>query len=128
MQTVVLIIHVLISVSLIAVVMLQKSEGGGLGLGGGGGGGMSGLMTGRSTANLLTRTTSVLFAAFLMTSIVLALLAARERGAAAGSILDKLAPSGAATAQHSAPAAPTGAPAKPSAPAAPAAPSVPLAK
>ena len=46
--------------------MLQKSEGGALGMGGGG---MSGFMTGRSTANLLTRTTAILGAAFFASSI-----------------------------------------------------------
>jgi len=49
------VVHVLIAVALIGVVLLQKSEGGALGMGGGG---MSGFMTGRSTSNLLTRTTA----------------------------------------------------------------------
>jgi preprotein translocase subunit SecG len=53
------------------VVLLQKSEGGALGMGGGG---MSGFMTGRSTANLLTRTTAVLAALFFLTSIFLVML------------------------------------------------------
>src|SRR5882672_8346048 len=62
------VVHVLIALALIGVVMLQKSEGGALGMGGGG---MSGFMTGRSTANLLTRTTAILAVAFFVTSIVL---------------------------------------------------------
>ena len=62
MITVVLVIHLLIAVALIGVVLLQKSEGGALGMGGGG---MSGFMTGRSTANLLTRTTAILAALLL---------------------------------------------------------------
>ena len=62
------IVHLLIALALIGVVMLQKSEGGALGMGGGG---MSGFMTGRSTANLLTRTTAILGAAFFATSILL---------------------------------------------------------
>src|SRR5260370_33149989 len=61
--------HVLIALALIGVVMLQKSEGGALGMGGGGG--MSGFMTGRSTANLLTRTTAILAVIFFRTSIIL---------------------------------------------------------
>ena len=65
------IVHLLIALALIGVVMLQKSEGGALGMGGGG---MSGFMTGRSTANLLTRTTAILGAAFFATSILLVLL------------------------------------------------------
>src|SRR5258707_7571856 len=63
------VVHVLIALALIAVVLLQKSEGGALGMGGGGG--MSGFMTGRSTANLLTRTTAILAVAFFVTSIIL---------------------------------------------------------
>jgi preprotein translocase subunit SecG len=65
------VIHVLIALALIGVVMLQKSEGGALGMGGGG---MSGFMTGRSTANLLTRTTAILAALFFATSILLVTL------------------------------------------------------
>jgi preprotein translocase subunit SecG len=62
------VIHVLIAIALVGVVLLQKSEGGALGMGGGG---MSGFMTGRSTANLLTRTTAVLAVMFFLTSILL---------------------------------------------------------
>ncbi len=74
MTTIVLVIHVMIAVTLVVVVLLQRSEGGGLGIGGGGGS-MGGLMSGRGTANLLTRSTAVLAACFMVTSIVLALLA-----------------------------------------------------
>ena len=78
------IVHVLIALALIGVVMLQKSEGGALGMGGGG---MSGFMTGRSTANLLTRTTAILGAAFFATSILLVLLSQSNR--APRSIIDQ---------------------------------------
>jgi preprotein translocase subunit SecG len=75
MQTVVIIIHLMIVATLIATVLLQKSEGGGLGIGGGGGG----LMSGRGTANLLTRTTGFLAAGFFVTSLFLSWLAAHDR-------------------------------------------------
>ncbi len=77
MITVVLVIHLLIALALIGTVLLQRSEGGGLGIGGGGGGGggMSGFLTGRGTANLLTRTTAGLAAAFMATSLILTILA-----------------------------------------------------
>ncbi|MBI3452854.1 MAG: preprotein translocase subunit SecG [Rhodospirillales bacterium] len=80
MITVVIVIHLLISIALIVLVLLQRSEGGGLGIGGGGGGG--GFMTARGTANLLTRATAVLAAVFMVTSLVLVMLAGggRERG------------------------------------------------
>jgi preprotein translocase subunit SecG len=75
MINVVLAIHLMLAIGLIGVVLLQKSEGGGLGIGGGGGGGMGGFLSGRGTANLLTRTTAVLAALFMVTSIVLSILA-----------------------------------------------------
>src|SRR5690349_10134329 len=71
------IVHILIAVSLIGVVLLQKSEGGALGMGGGG---MSGFMTGRTTANLLTRTTAILAAGFFVTSILLVILSSPVKG------------------------------------------------
>lgn len=74
MVTVVLIIHIMIAAGLVAVVLLQRSEGGALGIGGGGGG----FLTGRGTANLLTRTTAGLAAAFFLTSMILTLMAQRE--------------------------------------------------
>ena len=78
MTTVLLVIHILLALALIGVVLLQRSEGGGLGIGGGGGGGgggMGGFLTGRGTANLLTRTTAILAACFMLTSITLTILA-----------------------------------------------------
>jgi preprotein translocase subunit SecG len=71
MSNVVLVIHLLLALALIGVVLLQRSEGGGLGIGGGGGGGMSGFLTGSSTKNLLTRTTAILAACFMVTSLLL---------------------------------------------------------
>ncbi len=132
---VLLVIHVMVAISLVGVVLLQKSEGGALGIGGGG---MSGFMTGRSTANLLTRATAILAAAFFTTSILLVVMHNRAR--APVSIIDQGAPTmparpviPAAPTTPTAPAAPAksspAAPAKPAAPAAPApaTPSVPLA-
>lgn len=76
MATVLLVIHLLIAAGLVGVVLLQRSEGGALGIGGGGGG----FMTGRGTANLLTKITAVLAGLFFMTSIGLTLLALQGRG------------------------------------------------
>jgi preprotein translocase subunit SecG len=77
MATVLLVVHLLIAAGLVGVVLLQRSEGGALGIGGGGGGGF---MTGRGTANLLTRATAVLAGRFFLTSIGLTLLALQGRG------------------------------------------------
>ena len=70
METLVLTIHILIAVALVLVVLLQRSEGGGLGIGGGGG-----FMTARGTANLMTRTTTILAFGFFTTTIILAIMA-----------------------------------------------------
>ena len=114
MTTVLLVIHILLALALIGVVLLQRSEGGGLGIGGGGGGGgggMGGFLTGRGTANLLTRTTAILAAGFMLTSITLTILAG---GGQPRSILDSL-PSDAPASSVPAPAAPP-APTEPSVP------------
>jgi preprotein translocase subunit SecG len=74
MQTVVIVIHLMIVATLIATVLLQKSEGGGLGMGGG-----AGFMSSRGTANLLSRTTSVLAVGFFLTSLFLSWLASYDR-------------------------------------------------
>ena len=71
MQTVLIVIHLLVVLSLIGVVLLQKSEGGALGMGGGGGG----FMTSRGTSNMLTRATAILAAVFFATSLLLSILA-----------------------------------------------------
>jgi preprotein translocase subunit SecG len=76
MTTVVLLVHLLVAAALVGVVLLQRSEGGALGIGSGGGAG--GFLTGRGTANLLTRATAILAAAFFATSVILSLLAQRS--------------------------------------------------
>ena len=72
MTTVLLIIHLFVTIALIGVVLIQRSEGGGLGVGSSQG--MGAFMGGRGTANLLTRTTAVLAALFFTLSLSLALL------------------------------------------------------
>src|SRR3954471_12826497 len=77
MLTLLLVIHIMLAVALIGVVLMQRTDGSGslgsLGGGGGGGGGM-GLLSGRAQANLLTRTTGILAAGFMLTSIILAVV------------------------------------------------------
>ncbi|MBP6012085.1 MAG: preprotein translocase subunit SecG [Alphaproteobacteria bacterium] len=73
MFAVLITVQVVVCIAMIGVILLQRSEGGGLGLGTGGG--VGGLMTGRGTANALTRTTVILAAIFISTSIALALVA-----------------------------------------------------
>jgi preprotein translocase subunit SecG len=115
------VVHVLIALALVGVVLLQKSEGGALGMGGGG---MSGFMTGRSTANVLTRTTMILAVLFFVTSLALVLVG--NSGRAPRSVIDQGGP-GPATPFAPGPPAPQ-VPAAPPAPSAPAEPSAPLAR
>ncbi|MEJ0046374.1 MAG: preprotein translocase subunit SecG [Rhodospirillales bacterium] len=68
--------HLFVTLAMIGVVLIQRSEGGGLGIGTTQG--MGAFMTGRGTANLLTRTTAILAAAFFAISLTLAIL---SRGA-----------------------------------------------
>jgi preprotein translocase subunit SecG len=108
LTSVLLIIHLFVTVALIGVVLLQRSEGGGLGIGSSQG--MGAFMGGRGTANLLTRTTAILAAIFMGLSLVLALLN-RGTSAPVRSILDT-------PAQPTAPVAPPPPPA-PKGPSAP---------
>ena len=99
MTTVLLIVHLFVTLALIGVVLIQRSEGGGLGIGTTQG--MGGFMSGRGTTNLLTRTTAILGTAFFALSLTLALL---NRGTVGGgrSLLDT--PPATAPAPGSAPA------------------------
>ncbi len=108
MTTVLLIIHLFVTLALIGVVLIQRSEGGGLGIGSSQG--MGAFMGGRGTANLLTRTTAILAAIFMGLSLTLALL---NRGTSAPVPVDP-GYAGAADAPRSAPPPP--APKGPSAP------------
>jgi preprotein translocase subunit SecG len=127
MLTVVIVIHLMLVLGLIGVVLLQKSEGGGLVSS------TSGFMTGRGTANVLTRTTALLAVGFFLTSLALSWLAGLGRHPASiintggqpatqapapggttlpplsqgsGGVLNQLGGSGAP--EHGAPAAPSG--------------------
>jgi preprotein translocase subunit SecG len=86
MTAVLLIIHLIIALTLVGLVLLQRSEGGALGIGGGGGGGGGNLFSGRGAANILTRATAVLAAAFFGTSILLTVLA--QQGTTPDSIFE----------------------------------------
>jgi preprotein translocase subunit SecG len=85
MSAILLVIHLLIALGLIGAVLLQRSEGGALGIGGGGGGGGA-MFSSRGAANVLTRVTAALAAAFFVTSISLTILARGDR--TPGSVFD----------------------------------------
>ncbi len=96
MQAVVLTIHLLLSLALILVVLLQRSEGGGLGIGGGG------VMTSRGAATALSKVTWAIGIAFVVTSLSLTILAARDT--TSGSVIDGAVPAADAPATPAAPA------------------------
>lgn len=86
MYHVLLVIHVIITVAMIAVILLQRSASDGLsGIGGGGGGGF---MTSRGQANLLTRMTAILATLFIANSLALGWLTHRD--VASRSIADQI--------------------------------------
>ncbi|MFZ4763043.1 MAG: preprotein translocase subunit SecG [Alphaproteobacteria bacterium] len=118
LSSILLIVHVFVSIALIGVIMLQRSEGG-IGLGGGGGPGN--FMSVRGASNLLTRITAILAGLFFAISLGLGALAAH--GTKPHSILDSIPASGVAktSEQHdTAPSVPvSGAPVEPKADAAP---------
>lgn len=128
MSTVLLLIHLFVTLALIGVVLIQRSEGGGLGIGTSQG--MGGFMTGRGTTNLLTRTTAILGTVFFALSLTLALMNRGTVGTGR-SLLDTPVQLP-APASSSAPALPAPAPGAPApaspvapAPAAPSGPQVP---
>ena len=106
------VVQAIVAFLLIVVILMQKSEGGGLGVGGS----PAGLMSARGAADFLTRTTTILAAAFVSLSILLAALAASN--GTDRKIEDSLNRSTAPVQQ--APANPLGGGSSPAAPAAPA--------
>jgi len=108
---VLLIVHLFVTLALIGVVLIQRSEGGGLGIGSSQG--MGSFMSGRGTANLLTRTTAVLATVFMALSLTLALMNRGTTGVA-GSLLESPPPASAPAPAAPAPGAP--APAQPKVP------------
>jgi len=100
MTVVLLIIHLFVTLALIGVVLIQRSEGGGLGIGSSQG--MGAFMSGRGTANLLTRATAILATIFMALSLALALMNRGTTGVG-GSLLENPPP---ATAPAPAPAPP----------------------
>jgi len=79
--TFILIVQTLVAVTLITMILMQRSEGGGLA----GGGSPAGMMSARGASDFLTRGTGILATAFVSLSIVLAAMAAGQRG---GRVID----------------------------------------
>jgi len=77
-NTILLVVHVLLSLAIIGLVLLQRGKGAeaGAALGGGGGGGASGSVFGaKGASNFLSRSTAILATAFFISSLTLAYMA-----------------------------------------------------
>lgn len=83
MENVLLIVHLILALCLIGIVLIQRSEGGGLGIGGGGGG-----TGGRAATTPMAKVTWGFAIAFLATSILLTVVAARN--STNTSVIDRL--------------------------------------
>jgi preprotein translocase subunit SecG len=86
MEQVLLVVHVIITLALIGMVLIQRSDSDGFGLGSGSG---SNLLSGRSAANLLTRTTAILAALFIANSLLLSILASQHHSSSLIDTLEK---------------------------------------
>lgn len=74
-MTVLLIIHIFITLAMIGVILMQRSEGGGLGMGGGA---SSSMFSARGTSNLLTRITGVLAALFMGNCLLMGIISKHQ--------------------------------------------------
>lgn len=79
METLVLVIHILVALSMIGLILIQQGKGAEAGASFGGGGAAT-VFGATGGANFLTRTTAVLVAIFFITSITLAIFAKQNVG------------------------------------------------
>jgi len=104
--SILLVIHVLLSLVIIALIMLQRGKGAdaGAALGGGSSGSVFGA---RGASNFLSRSTAILATLFFITSLSLAYLSANQRSAtvSSGSVLEGAAEQPVKTAPSDIPAA-----------------------
>ena len=74
MENFVLILNIILAILLIVVVLIQKSEGGALGLGAS----QDSYISSRSAGSFLTKTTAIIAALFIITSISLTIMSRDE--------------------------------------------------
>jgi preprotein translocase subunit SecG len=83
LPNILMILQILVCIAMVGFVLMQQSEGGALGMGGG----PTGFMSARGAGDLLTRITWILFAVFLVISVSMTWLTAREQ--ANSSVIDR---------------------------------------
>ena len=75
----VLIVHIIVSLVLVATILLQAGKGGGLADTFGGGGGSQTTIFGQKASNFLTKATTVSAVFFLCTALTLAILSSKRK-------------------------------------------------
>lgn len=82
MQLIFLVIQVILAVAIIGSILLQKNGGDGLGsLGGGGGISGNSIISGRTSANFLTKATTFMMVCFMVNCLILGNMAVRQHNA-----------------------------------------------
>ena len=84
MENLILILNIILAILLVGVILLQRSEGGALGLGVS----QDNFISSRSAGSLLTKTTAILAALFIITSILLTIISKEEFSST--SVLEKV--------------------------------------
>ena len=84
MENFILILNIILAILLIGVILLQRSEGGALGLGIS----QDNFISSRSAGSFLTKTTAILAALFIITSISLTIISKEEISST--SVLEKV--------------------------------------
>ena len=84
MENLILILNIILAILLIGVILLQRSEGGALGLGIS----QDNFVSSRSASSFLTKTTAILAALFIITSISLTIISKEEFSST--SVLEKV--------------------------------------
>ena len=84
MENFILVLNIILAIVLVIVILLQKSEGGALGIGAS----QDSFISSRSAGNLLTKATAIIATLFIITSILLTIMAQKE--ISTSSVLEKV--------------------------------------
>ena len=84
MENFILVSNIILAIILVIVILLQKSEGGALGIGAS----QESFISSRSAGNLLTKVTAIIATLFIITSILLTIMA--QKGISTSSVLERV--------------------------------------
>ena len=84
MENFILVSNIILAIILVIVILLQKSEGGALGIGAS----QESFISSRSAGNLLTKITAIIATLFIITSILLTIMA--QKGISTSSVLERV--------------------------------------